>query len=56
MPQVAPVILPQLLKVIVQPGVYSPRTRGRAVHIFNTISTFIFHMSYTFPVSEDGNL
>ena len=55
MPQVAPVILPQLLKVIVQPEVYSARTRSRAVHIFNTISSFIFQMSYTFPVSTSRN-
>ena len=54
MPQVAPVILPQLLKVIVQPEVYSVRTRSRAVHIFNTISNFIYSMSYTFPVSVCG--
>ena len=52
MPQVVPVILSQQLKVIVQREVYSPRTRGRAVHIFNTISSFIFHMSYTFPVRD----
>ena len=52
MPQVAPVILPYLLKVIVQPDVYSVRTRSRAVHIFNNISTFIYGMSYTFPVRD----
>ena len=56
MPQVAPVILPQLLKVIVQPEVYSVRTRSRAVHIFNTISNFIYSMSYTFPVSACGHV
>ena len=54
MPHVAPVILPQLLKVIVRPEVYSARTRSRAVHIFNTISSFIYHMSYTYHVSIHG--
>ena len=52
MPHVAPVILPQLLKLIAEPAVYSVRTRSRAVHIFNTISNFIYNMSYTFPVSQ----
>ena len=52
MPQVVPAILSQLLMVIVQQEVCSPRTHGRAVHIFNTISSFIFHMSYTFPVRD----
>ena len=52
MPQVAPVILPQLVKVIVHSEVYGARTRARAVHIFHTCATLIYAMSHTFPVSD----
>ena len=49
-PQVAPVILPCLLKVIVQDETYSVRTRSRAVHIFNTLAALVYSMSGRYQV------
>ena len=50
-PQVAPVILPCLLKVIVQTETYSVRTRSRAVHIFNTLASLVYGMTGRYQVS-----
>jgi hypothetical protein len=41
MPQVAPVILPEMYKIFTQAEVYSIRTRSRAVDIFNTCACMI---------------
>lgn len=49
MPHVAPVIFPQLLRILLQPTVYSVRTRSRAVHIFNTCATLIYAISAAYP-------
>ncbi|KAI0216737.1 Importin-9 [Lamellibrachia satsuma] len=43
--QVAPVILPEMYKIFTQAEVYSVRTRGRAVDIFNTMTSLISHMA-----------
>jgi hypothetical protein len=48
-PHVAPVILPQLLRVLLQPQVYSVRTQSRAVHIFHTLSSIMYVASETTP-------
>ncbi|XP_048589409.1 importin-9 [Nematostella vectensis] len=45
MPQVAPVILPEMYKIFVQDQVYSVRIRSRAVDIFNTCAGLICAMS-----------
>ncbi|CAH1265152.1 IPO9 [Branchiostoma lanceolatum] len=42
MPQVAPVILPEMYKIFTQAEVYSIRTRGRAVEIFTTCANLIY--------------
>nr|CAB3256618.1 importin-9 [Phallusia mammillata] len=41
MPHVAPVVLPELLKIFLQSDTYSIRTRSRAVEIFNTCTSLI---------------
>ncbi|XP_019850616.1 PREDICTED: importin-9-like [Amphimedon queenslandica] len=48
-PHVCPVILPQLLRVIGSPQVYSIRTRSRAISIFRTLSQLIYAMSAHLP-------
>jgi len=45
MPQVAPVILPEMFKIFSQAEVYSIRTRSRAVNIFNTCAGLIAAMN-----------
>ncbi|KAK2163574.1 hypothetical protein LSH36_77g04009 [Paralvinella palmiformis] len=45
MPRVAPVILPEMYKIFTQDEVYSIRTRGRAVDIFNTCAGLISTMN-----------
>ena len=45
MPQVSPVILPEMFKILSQVDVYSIRTRGRAVNIFNTCAGLIATMN-----------
>lgn len=45
MPQVAPVILPEMYKIFTQDEIYSIRTRGRAVDIFNTCAGLISTMN-----------
>lgn len=47
LPQVAQAILPHLLKVIVQPQLFSVHTRTRAVHIYNILSGLIFTVETT---------
>lgn len=42
MPHVAPLVLPQMYRIFVEANVYSVRTRGRAVEIFNTCC-FLIH-------------
>ena len=44
MPQVAPVILPEMYKIFIEAHVYSIRTRSRAVNIFTTCTTMIANM------------
>ncbi|XP_016402420.1 importin-9-like, partial [Sinocyclocheilus rhinocerous] len=41
MPDVAPVILPQMYKIFTMAEVYSIRTRSRAVEIFTTCANLI---------------
>ncbi|KFM58485.1 Importin-9, partial [Stegodyphus mimosarum] len=45
MPQFAPVILPEMLKIFLQDQKYGIRTRGRAVEIFTTCAGMIATMS-----------
>ena len=51
LPQVMPIVLPALLKVIVQADTYSVRTRARAVRIFHTFAALVASVSGSFPVS-----
>ncbi len=51
LPQVVPIVLPTLLKVIVQAELYSVRTRSRAVKIFHTFATLVYSMCGRFPVN-----
>lgn len=48
-PLVAPVILPQLLRVIAEPQLYSVRTRSRAVNIFMTLTRLIHTVTSLVP-------
>ncbi len=52
LPQVVPIVLPALLKVIVQDNLYSVRTRARAVRIFHTFAALVYSMCGRFPVSH----
>ncbi|GBL76594.1 Importin-9 [Araneus ventricosus] len=45
MPQFAPVILPEMLKIFLQDQKYGIRTRGRAVEIFSTCAEIIGSMA-----------
>jgi len=42
MPQVAPIVLPEMLKIFVRDDVYSIRTRSRSVEIFKTCTALIY--------------
>ncbi|XP_071784308.1 importin-9-like [Asterias amurensis] len=44
MPHVAPVILPEMYRIFVQADMYSIRTRGRAVEIFNECANIIYNI------------
>ncbi|MCL4123478.1 UNVERIFIED_CONTAM: hypothetical protein GTU68_033725, partial [Idotea baltica] len=44
-PQVAPVILPEMYRIFCEEQTYSIRTRGRAVEIFSTIASMICMMA-----------
>ncbi|XP_071960511.1 importin-9-like [Antedon mediterranea] len=45
MPNVAPVILPEMYRIFTNAELYSIRTRGRAVEIFNTCALLIFSVN-----------
>uniref|UniRef100_T1IP27 Importin N-terminal domain-containing protein n=1 Tax=Strigamia maritima TaxID=126957 RepID=T1IP27_STRMM len=45
MPEVAPVILPEMYRIFMEPQKYTIRTRGRAVEIFCTCASMIINMA-----------
>ncbi|XP_033102932.1 importin-9-like [Anneissia japonica] len=45
MPNVAPVIMPEMYRIFTNAELYSIRTRGRAVEIFNTCALLIFSVN-----------